>query len=212
MGEGGYVVPTPDFLPELRRVCDEHGILLIVDEVQSGMGRTGRMWAVEHFGVVPDIICMAKAIGGGLPLGVTLARADLMNWGPGAHASTFGGNPVAIAAAMKTIELLEGGVMSGAARLGTYITGRLNEVKARLECIVDVRGLGLMIGIELAHPGNKPWPELRDKVVVECFNRGLILQGAGQSAIRLSPPLIIDQDQADFALKTLEDCIQSLEG
>jgi 4-aminobutyrate aminotransferase len=206
MGEGGYVVPSADFLPELRRICDEHGILLIVDEVQSGMGRTGRMWAIEHFGVEPDIMCMAKAIGGGLPLGVTLARADLMNWGPGAHASTFGGNPVAIAAAMKTIELLEGGVMANAAEIGRYMMDQLMEMKSRQECIADVRGLGLMIGIEIAGDGTKPWPELRDKIVVECFNRGLILQGAGQSAIRLSPPLIIDKDQADFALKTIEGC------
>ena len=208
MGEGGYIVPPSDFLPELRRICDEHGILLIVDEVQSGMGRTGRMWAVEHFGVVPDIMCLAKAIGGGLPLGVTLARADLMNWGPGAHASTFGGNPVAIAAAMKTFELLEGGVMAHGADVGKYIMGRLAEVKSRHECIADVRGLGLMIGIEIAREKTRPWPELRDKIVTECFNRGLILQGAGQSAIRLSPPLIIDKDQADFALKTIEDSLQ----
>jgi 4-aminobutyrate aminotransferase len=209
MGEGGYVVPQSDFLPGLRRICDEHGILLIADEVQSGTGRTGRMWAIEHSGVVPDIICMAKAIGGGLPLGVTLARADLMNWGPGAHASTFGGNPVAIAAALKTIELLEGGIMANGAEVGKYIMGRLAEIKSRHECVAEFRGLGLMIGIEIAREGNKPWPELRDRIVMECFKRGLIVQGAGQSAIRLSPPLIIDRDQADFAVETLEDCIRS---
>jgi len=208
MGEGGYIVPPADFLPELRRICDQHGILLIVDEVQSGMGRTGRMWAVEHFGVVPDIICMAKAIGGGLPLGVTLARADLMTWGPGAHASTFGGNPVAIAAALKTIELLESGVMAHGAEIGKYIMTRLAGIKSRHECIAEVRGLGLMLGIEITRENTRPWPELRDKIVAECFNRGLVLQGAGQSAIRLSPPLIIDKDQADFALKTLEDSLQ----
>jgi len=209
MGEGGYVVPQADFLPELRRICDEHGILLIADEVQSGMGRTGRMWAIEHSGVVPDIICMAKAIGGGLPLGVTLARADLMNWGPGAHASTFGGNPVAIAAALKTIELLEGGIMAHGAEVGKYIMGRLAEIKSRHKCVADVRGLGLMIGIEIARQDNKPWPELRDRIVAESFKRGLIVQGAGQSAVRLSPPLIIDRDQADIALEILEDCIRS---
>src|SRR5262249_42958113 len=208
MVEGGYIVPPADFLPELRRICDQHGILRIVDEVQSGMGRTGRMWGVEHFGVVPDIICMAKAIGGGLPLGVTLARADLMNWGPGAHASTFGGNPVAIAAAMKTIELLEGGVMAHGAEVGNYIMSRLAELKSRHECLADVRGLGLMIGIEIARENSRPWPELRDKIVAQCFNRGLVLQGAGQSAIRFPPPLVIDRDQADFALDTLESVIQ----
>jgi 4-aminobutyrate aminotransferase len=205
-GEGGYVVPSPDFLPELRRICDEHGIVLIVDEVQSGMGRTGKMWAIEHFGVVPDIICMAKAIGGGLPLGVTLAREELMEWHVGAHASTFGGNPVAIAAALKTIEILENGVMANAARIGDYLLQRLAAMQAKHEMIADVRGLGLMIGIELVKDLDslEPWGDLRDRVVVECFNRGLVLQGAGQSSVRFSPPLIIDRDQADFALETFE--------
>ncbi|HYP27873.1 MAG TPA: acetyl ornithine aminotransferase family protein [Blastocatellia bacterium] len=210
-GEGGYVVPSPDFFPELRRICDEHGIVLIVDEVQSGMGRTGKMWAVEHFGVVPDIICMAKAIGGGLPLGITLTRDDLMQWHVGAHASTFGGNPVAIAASMKTFEILENGVMDNAATIGDYMLEALRELKDRYDCIVDVRGLGLMIGIEFARDPQavSPWPELRDSVVTECFNRGLVIQGAGESAIRFSPPLIIDREQADFALKTFEDSIKA---
>jgi 4-aminobutyrate aminotransferase len=209
-GEGGYIVPPSDFLPELRAICDEHGILLVVDEVQSGMGRTGRMWAIDHFGVVPDVMCMAKAIGGGLPLGVTLARADLMAWSPGAHASTFGGNPVAIAAAMKTFELLEGGIIKNAADLGAYMLNRLGELKEKFSCIAQVRGLGLMIGIEIAHDraGVEPWPELRNALVVDCFNCGLVLQGAGDSAIRFSPPLIIDKDQADFAIDTLADCIR----
>jgi 4-aminobutyrate aminotransferase len=209
-GEGGYVVPAREFLPELRRICDEHGIVLIVDEVQSGMGRTGRMWAVEHFGVVPDIMCMAKAIGGGLPLGVTLAREDLMGWHVGAHASTFGGNPVAIAAAMKTFEILENGVIDNAAVLGSYILDKLREMQRRHEAIADVRGLGLMIGIEIAGDREtmRPDPQYRDRIVVECFNRGLILQGAGESAIRFSPPLIIDREQADFALYTFEQAVK----
>ena len=211
-GEGGYVVPTPDFLPELRRICDKHGIVLIVDEVQSGVGRTGKMWAVEHFDVVPDIICVAKAIGGGLPLGVTLAREDLMKWHVGAHASTFGGNPVAIAAAMKTIEILEGGVMHNAETVGSYMMNRLEELKARHSSIVDVRGLGLMIGVELARDpqANQPWPELRDGVVQECFKRGLIIQGAGESALRFSPPLIIEPEHVDFAVDTLSEAIANL--
>ena len=211
-GEGGYVVPDPDFFPELRRICDEHGILLIVDEVQSGVGRTGKMWAIEHFGVVPDIMCMAKAIGGGIPLGVTLAREDLMRWHVGAHASTFGGNPVAIAAALKTIEILENGVMDNAARVGRYMLERLKEMKEKFDAVVDVRGLGLMIGVELARDTEnfEPWTELRDNVVLECFYRGLVIQGAGESAIRFSPPLIIDRDQADFALATLEDVLTQL--
>ena len=205
-GEGGYVVPTPDFLPELRRVCDLHGIVLIVDEVQSGMGRTGKLWAVEHFDVVPDIMCMAKAIGGGLPLGVTLAKEDLMRWHVGAHASTFGGNPVAIAAALKTIEILETGVMRNAAEMGAYMMDRLREVQDRHAEIAQVRGLGLMIGVEIAHDRDavEPWAELRDKIVVECFNRGLVIQGAGESSVRFSPPLIVERDQVDYAVDTFE--------
>jgi 4-aminobutyrate aminotransferase len=210
-GEGGYVVPSSDFLPELRRICDEHGILLIVDEVQSGMGRTGKMWAIEHFGVEPDIICMAKAIGGGLPLGVTLAREELMRWHVGAHASTFGGNPVAIVAALKTIEILEGGVLDSCAAAGRYMLDLLAEARKRHDCIVDVRGLGLMIGVEFAkdHETLEPWPSLRNMVVEECFRRGLIIQGAGESSIRFSPPLIVDRDQIEFAVKTVEAAIEA---
>ena len=211
MGEGGYIVPPSDFLPELRRICDKHGIVLVVDEVQCGMGRTGKLWAVEHFGVVPDIMCMAKAIGGGLPLGVTLARAEFMNWGPGAHASTFGGNPVAIAAALKTFEILERGVLNNAASVGAFLKNLLVELKLKHRCIVDVRGLGLMIGVEFAKDPEslEPWPQFREKVVMECFNRGLVIQGAGASAIRFSPPLIIDEEQAEFAVKTLDAAITS---
>jgi 4-aminobutyrate aminotransferase len=210
-GEGGYVVPPADFLPELRRICDEHGIVLIIDEVQSGMGRTGKLWAIEHFGVVPDIMCMAKAIGGGLPLGVTLAREDLMRWHVGAHASTFGGNPVAIAAGLKTLEILENGVMKNAAEMGAYMMDRLRELQDKHAAIAQVRGLGLMIGVELAHDrdATEPWPELRDKVVVECFNRGLVIQGAGESTIRFSPPLIVDGSQVDFAVDTFGAVVES---
>jgi len=209
-GEGGYVVPSPDFLPELRRICDEHGIALIVDEVQSGMGRTGKMWAVEHFGVVPDVICMAKAIGGGLPLGVTLAREELMRWHVGAHASTFGGNPVAIAAAMKTFEILERGVMKNAEEMGAYMMDRLRELQEKHSPIAQVRGLGLMIGVEIARDrdATEPWTALRDKIVVECFNRGLVIQGAGESAVRFSPPLIVNREQVDFALTTFEAAVR----
>jgi 4-aminobutyrate aminotransferase len=210
-GEGGYVVPSPDFLPELRRICDEHGIALIVDEVQSGMGRTGKLWAIEHFGVVPDIMCMAKAIGGGLPLGVTIAREELMRWHVGAHASTFGGNPVAIAAALKTFEILESGVMQNAAEMGAYMMDRLRELQDKHAAIAEVRGLGLMIGVEIAHDreANEPWPELRDKIVVNCFHRGLVIQGAGESALRFSPPLIVNREQVDFAVDTVDDVIGS---
>jgi 4-aminobutyrate aminotransferase len=208
-GEGGYVVPTHDFLPEIRRICDAHGIVMIVDEVQAGVGRTGKMWAYEHFNVVPDIICMAKAIGGGIPLGVTLAKADLMKWHVGAHASTFGGNPVAIVAALKTIEILQDGVIDNAAQIGNYMMERLREMQSRHSAIVEVRGLGLMIGIEFAKDTEtlEPWGDLRDKVVQKCFEQGLIVQGAGESTIRFSPPLIIDREQADFALSVFESAL-----
>lgn len=209
-GEGGYVVPSYDFLPELRRICDQHGIVLIVDEVQSGMGRTGRFWAVDHFGVVPDVMCMAKAIGGGLPLGVTLAREDLMKWHVGAHASTFGGNPVAIAAALKTIEILENGVIANAASVGAHMLDRLHELKDKHDCIVAVRGLGLMIGVELAKDAEtqEVWTELRDRIVTDLFHRGLVVQGAGESSVRFSPPLIIDREQADFAVDLFEEVLR----
>jgi 4-aminobutyrate aminotransferase len=209
-GEGGYVVPDRDFLPELRRICDKHGIVLIVDEVQSGVGRTGKLWAIEHFGVVPDIMCMAKAIGGGVPLGVTLAREDLMRWHVGAHASTFGGNPIAIVAALKTLELLENGVMQNAAEVGSYMIERLREMQGRHDAIIDVRGLGLMIGVEIAkdRKSQEAWPDLRNDIVLGCFNRGLVIQGAGESSVRFSPPLIIDRQQADFALDTFEAALK----
>jgi 4-aminobutyrate aminotransferase len=173
------------------------------------MGRTGKMWAVEHFNVIPDIICIAKAIAGGLPLGITLARSELMNWHVGAHASTFGGNPVAIAAALKTIELLEKGVIDNAARIGQHLKAKIEKLAAKHKCIIDVRGLGLMIGIDFAKDPStqEPWPELRNNIVLECFNRGMIVQGAGESAIRLSPPLIITEEQADFAANLLDEII-----
>jgi 4-aminobutyrate aminotransferase len=171
-----------------------------------GFFRTGKLWAIEHFGVEPDIMCMAKAIGGGLPLGVTLAKENLMRWHVGAHASTFGGNPVAIVAGLKTFEILEKGVMNNAAEMGTYMMDRLRELQRNHEAIAQVRGLGLMIGVEIARDSeaSEPWTELRDKIVVECFNRGLVIQGAGESAVRFSPPLIVDREQVDFAVATFE--------
>ncbi|MEW6129797.1 MAG: acetyl ornithine aminotransferase family protein [Acidobacteriota bacterium] len=209
-GEGGYVVPPSDFLPELRNRCDKHGILLVLDEVQAGMGRTGKMWAFEHFNIIPDIICMAKALGGGLPLAVTFAKAHLMQWHVGAHASTFGGNPVAIAAALKTIEILQDGLIDNAATIGAYMMEKLKEIKSRHSAIVEVRGLGLMIGVEFSlNPETlEPCGQLRDKIIYECFERGLVLQGAGESSIRFSPPLIVDREQVDFALNTFEEAVK----
>jgi 4-aminobutyrate aminotransferase len=209
-GEGGYVVPPQKFFDALRRLADDYGILLIFDEVQSGMGRTGKMFACEHFGAVPDVITLAKGIASGLPLGATVARAELMQWPPGAHASTFGGNPVAVAAALATIELLEQELMDNAARVGAHLMSRLRDLPARIPIAGDVRGLGLMIGIELVRDQTtkERAPALRDSLVQMCFERGLLVLGAGPNSIRLCPPLVITKDQADFAADTIESCLK----
>lgn len=210
-GEGGYVPSPKGFLKGLRRICDQHGILLIIDEVQSGMGRTGKMFAAEHYGVEADIVCIAKGIASGLPLGACVARADLMDWKPGAHASTFGGNPVCIAAALKTIELLEGGLVQNAAEVGDYLKAGLEKLKQKHECIGDVRGLGLMIGVEFVTDKTtmKINPELRDRIEVACFERGLIILGAGTNTIRWSPPLILTKENVDVALEIFDDAISA---
>ena len=209
-GEGGYVVPPKKFFDELARVAGQNGILLIFDEVQSGMGRTGKMWAAEHFGAVPDIFAVAKGIAGGMPLGATVARADLMTWPPGAHASTFGGNPVSCAAALATIALLEAGLVENAARMGAYLMERLGEWPARYPVVGDVRGLGLMIGIELVRDREtkEKAPELRDRVIQLAFERGLLVLGAGDNTIRLCPPLVISREQCRFTVETLEECLK----
>jgi len=208
-GEGGYVVPPKKFFDELTRVARAHGILLVFDEVQSGMGRTGRMFAAGHFDAVPDILAVAKGIASGMPLGATVARAGLMTWPPGAHASTFGGNPVACAAALTTIALLERELIDNAARMGAYMMNRLREWPARFPSAGDVRGLGLMIGVELVRDRRtkEKAPALRDRVLDLAFQRGLLVLGAGDSTIRLCPPLVITRDQCDFALDTLEACL-----
>ncbi|HEX7362529.1 MAG TPA: acetyl ornithine aminotransferase family protein [Bryobacteraceae bacterium] len=203
-GEGGYLVPPREFHQDLRRIADRNGILLIHDEVQSGMGRTGRMFASEHFGVVPDIVAIAKGIASGLPLAATVARAEIMNWPPGAHASTFGGNPVSIAAALATIELLEESLIANAADMGAYIMDRIHDWPRRFPCVADVRGLGLMIGVELSTP------DLRNRLVTLAFERGLLILGCGRNSIRLCPPLVIERDQADFAVDTLQQCLEQL--
>ena len=212
-GEGGYVVPPPNFLRRLRELADRHGILLIFDEVQSGMGRTGRMWACEHFGAVPDILITAKGIASGLPLGVAIARDDIMDWGPGAHASTFGGNPVACAAALETIRLLEEKYVANAARMGDYLMSRLAPWPSRHPLVGDVRGKGLMIGIELVKSaaGREPHPAARKQVIERAFEMGLLVLGCGESTIRLMPPLVVEQYQCDFALDVLERAVAEAE-
>ncbi|HWS88220.1 MAG TPA: acetyl ornithine aminotransferase family protein [Pyrinomonadaceae bacterium] len=208
-GEGGYVPAPKGFLQGLRRICDEHGILLIVDEVQSGFGRTGKMFACEHYDLKPDIITLAKGIASGMPMGACVARADLMDWKPGAHASTFGGNPVAIAAALKTIELLEGGLVANAAEVGDYLQAGLRRLSEKHDCIGDVRGLGLMVGCELVRGAGsrEAAAELRDRVEVECFNRGLIVLGCGYNTIRWSPPLTLTRENVDVALEIFDEAI-----
>lgn len=209
-GEGGYLIPPKNFLGELQLLAQKYGILLVLDEVQSGMGRTGKMWAAEHFGVTPDIFTTAKGIASGLPLSATVARAEIMNWPAGAHASTFGGNPVAVAAALETIRLIECELIENAARMGAHLLDRMRDWPARFPHVGDVRGLGLMIGIEIVRDqeSKERAPELRDRIVNDAFERGLLVLGAGRNTIRLSPPLIITRDQADFAVDTLEECLK----
>jgi 4-aminobutyrate aminotransferase len=209
-GEGGYVVPPRKFFDELRTLADKYGILLVFDEVQSGMGRTGKMFAAEHFGAIPDIITLAKGIASGLPLGVMVARAELMTWKPGAHASTFGGNPVAVEAALATIRLLEQELIDNAAQVGNHMLARIKEWPKRHPRVGDVRGLGLMIGVELVkdQTTKERAPELRDRIVQQCFERGLLLLGAGPNTIRICPPLVITKEQADFAMDTIESCLK----
>jgi 4-aminobutyrate aminotransferase len=190
LGEGGYIVPPPEFLPRLRALSDRHGIMLVFDEVQTGMGRTGKMFAAEHSGVVPDILLLAKGIASGMPLGAMMAPREKMTWQPGSHGSTIAGNPVSIAAGMATIKLLEGGLVANSARVGDALKGLVKTTLAGNTNVTDVRGVGLMIGVELATP------ELADAVANLCFRRGLLVLECGKKAIRLSPPLILTEEQA----------------
>jgi 4-aminobutyrate aminotransferase len=212
-GEGGYVVAPDNFLRELRGICDRHGILLVVDEVQSGAGRTGKWWAIEHSGVEPDIVCMAKGIASGMPLGVCMTRADIMNWVPGSHASTFGGNPISIAAALATIDILEREAIANAAHVGSKMLERLQGWKQTHTLVGDVRGRGLMIGIELVKdkPTREPATELRNRVETLAFERGLMVLGCGETSLRLCPPLIVSEEEATVALDILEDALTQVE-
>lgn len=210
-GEGGLIVPPKGFLKSLRRLCNRHGILLVVDEVQSGMGRTGKFFAVEHDGIVPDIICVAKALGGGLPLGAIIARKRIMSWERGSHTSTFGGNPVACEAGLATIEVIEKeGLMRNATEQGSYIQDRLRRLQRRCQLIGEVRGRGLMIGVELVR--NQQTKERaeseRDRVVREAFRHGLLVLPCGRNAIRVSPPLSISREEVNQGLAVLEELLR----
>ncbi|MDR3741106.1 MAG: acetyl ornithine aminotransferase family protein [Terracidiphilus sp.] len=212
-GEGGYVVAPTNFMQELRAICDRHGILLVVDEVQSGCGRTGKWWAVEHTGVEPDILCTAKGIASGMPLGVCMSKASVMDWVPGSHASTFGGNPVSIAAALATFKILEREGIANAAKVGTAIKARLEGWKKTHPTVGDVRGRGLMIGVELVKDKatREPAAAIRNRVEALAFERGLIILGCGENTLRLCPPLIISEDEAMVALDILEDALTAAE-
>ena len=208
-GEGGYVVAPDNFLQELRRICDRHGILLIADEVQSGMGRTGKWWAIEHSGVQPDMVCIAKGIASGMPLGICMTKADIMDWVPGSHASTFGGNPICIAAALATMDVLEREGLKNAATVGEKTLERLRPWVAKYPTVGEVRGRGLMIGIEIVkdQQSRTPAGPMRDKIVELAFERGLLILGCGETSVRLCPPLIVNQQEVDIALDILEECI-----
>lgn len=209
-GEGGYVVPPQKWFDELQHMAARHNICLIADEVQSGMGRTGKMFASEHFGVSPDLLAIAKGIASGMPLGAVVAKPQYMSWTPGAHASTFGGNPIACAAALTTIELLEQELIDNAAKVGGHILNRLADWPKKYKNVGQVRGLGLMIGIEFVHDHEtrERFPQLRDQLETLCFERGVLVLGCGPNSLRLCPPLVITKDQADFAVDTLEACLR----
>jgi 4-aminobutyrate aminotransferase len=200
-GEGGYIVPPKTFLPALRTICDKHGILLIMDEIQAGIGRTGKFFACEHDGVVPDVITVAKGLASGMPLGAIIAKADVMKWGPGAHGSTFGGNPVCCAAALATLDLVEGGLLENARKMGDVLMRESKKLQERHKHITDVRGRGLMMGLELSDPA------LVKRVVLGAFQSGVLLLGAGKSAIRLAPPLTIDEEDIRIALTTIDEML-----
>src|SRR5579863_919842 len=212
-GEGGYLPAPPEFLQGLQRICRKYGILLVADEVQCGMGRTGQWWASEHSGIEPDILCTAKGIASGMPLSAMIARRSVMNWTPGAHASTFGGNPVCIAASLATIKLLEEKYMANAARMGEFIMKKTADWKAKHKIVGDIRGRGLMIGIEFVRDQKtkEKAPELRNRIVEQAFYKGLLVLGSGDTTLRLCPPLLVDEEQAEFALRTLDGLISEVE-
>ncbi len=208
-GEGGYIVAPDIFMQELRGICDRHGILLVVDEIQSGAGRTGKWWAVEHSGVQPDIVCIAKGIASGMPLGICMTRAELMDWKPGSHASTFGGNPISIAAALVTMDIIEREAMANAEKVGQLMLTRMTSWMQKYSHVGDVRGRGLMLAMELVQDKatRTPAPALRDRIVELAFERGLLFLGCGETSLRLSPPLVLSEQEATIALDVLEESL-----
>ncbi|MFQ5496110.1 MAG: aminotransferase class III-fold pyridoxal phosphate-dependent enzyme [Phycisphaerae bacterium] len=212
-GEGGYVVPDEYFLPELRALCDRHKILLVCDEIQSGAGRTGRWFAYEHFGIEPDIVLMAKGLASGMPLGAIIARGDVMSWAPGAHGSTFGGNPVSCAAALETLKLVESSLLANAAGLGGRLIDALNTLAAKHRVVANPRGLGLMCALDVVSKRTgKGDPKLRARILQSAFERGLILLPCGEVAIRFCPPLCMNETQLDVGLKIFDEILGSVAG
>jgi len=212
-GEGGYVVPPPEFHPRLKALCEKHGILFVADEVQSGIGRTGKMFAMEHWDVTPDMICLAKGIASGMPLGAMVARRSLMTWPPGAHANTFGGNPVSCAAALATLDLVEHQFLSNAASVGAHMLAKLRTMQEQHPTMGAVRGKGLMIGVELVKDEvtKERAPELRNEVVQGCYKRGLLVLGCGANTLRFMPPLNTPVNMADEALGVFEETLAEAE-
>ena len=205
-GEGGYIVPPPDYHKRLKNLAEQYGILYMVDEIQTGMGRTGKMYAIEHFGIEPDLLTTAKGIASGLPLSALVAREEIMNWTPGAHGSTYGGNPVASAAALASIEVIEQGLVDNAARMGPVLRQGLETIRQTHEAIGDIRGLGLMQAVELVRDreSKEPNKALRNKILTRCFENGLLLLSCGESTVRFCPPLLVDADQISVALEIFE--------
>ena len=212
-GEGGFIPAPLSFLQELQRICNKHGIMLILDEVQAGMGRTGKLWAYDHAGLTPDIVLTAKGIASGMPISAFIAKENVMQWKPGSHGTTYGGNPVCIAAALATLDLIESGLMANAQKMGDYIFGKVGDWPKRFRIVGDVRGKGLMIGVEFVRDQKtkERAQDLRDKVVDHAFHRGLLTLGSGENSIRMSPPLIIDEEQADCAIRIMEESIRETE-
>ena len=211
-GEGGYIVPPPEFLPTLKELCRRHGILLVMDEIQSGFGRTGKMFACEHWGIEPDILCVAKGIASGMPLGAMIAREEISTWTRSTHGSTFGGNPVACAAALATISLIEDGLIMNARDVGAYLRESLAKSQSLHPRISDVRGLGLMIGVEFVGNDGKPDAKFRDQVIFKCFDQGLLLLSCGESTIRFCPPLIVKRNEVEIAAGIFDAVLTELGG
>ncbi len=211
-GEGGYQFPAPDFMPALRALCDKHRILLVADEIQSGIGRTGKWWACDHDGVVPDIICSAKGLASGMPLGALITKERVMDWPPGAQGSTFGGNPVCCASALATLELVESTYMANAAKLGAHTLETLKQMESKHAAMAGSRGQGLMLAFDVVKGRNKDKfdPQLSDRIIQEAFNRGLLLLPCGEHSIRITPPLCINQTQLDVGLMVLDEALTTL--